>query len=256
MLPSRTLSRVAEPALEAATRLEAPATSSGPVHVTLHVWRVPRRHIPGALTRMGHHRGQLRHAAGVRFAKLLGTGDGRTFTVRDADLRHWALLVSWSGHEVAGAFARSPVARSWARIAEETLQVDLTPLAAKGSWAGRQPFGEPAPRSWDGPVAALTRARIRPSRAVTFWRSVPAVSADLHGSAGLRLALGIGEAPLGLQGTFSLWDSTAALRTFAYRQAPHVDAVRRTAEVGWYAEELFARFAVVGIDGTFRGRRP
>lgn len=247
---------MAEPAREAATPTDAPATSSRPVHVTLHVWAVPRHHVPGALTRMGRHRGQLRRAAGVRFAKLLGTGDGRTFTVRDADLRHWALLVSWSGSDAARAFAHSPVARSWARIAEETLQVDLTPLAAKGTWAGRQPFGEPATRSWDGPVAALTRARIRPTRAVTFWRSVPAVSADLHRSAGMRLALGIGEAPVGLQGTFSLWESAAALRSFAYRQAPHVEAVRRTAEVGWYAEELFARFAVVGVKGTFRGERP
>ena len=28
----------------------------------------------------------------------------------------------------------------------------------------------------------------------------------------------------------------------------------RTREVGWYAEELFARFAVVGVEGAYAGR--
>jgi hypothetical protein len=105
-------------------------------------------------------------------------------------------------------------------------------------------------------VAAVTRARIAPGRALEFWRSVPPVSADLHRVDGLRLAVGIGEAPVGLQGTFSLWDSPDAVTAFAHRRAPHVEAVRRTAELGWYAEELFARFAVLHLDGTFDGRTP
>ena len=50
----------------------------------------------------------------------------------------------------------------------------------RGRWAGRDPFGDPAPRRVEGPVAALTRARIRTTKARTFWRSVPPVSADLH----------------------------------------------------------------------------
>jgi hypothetical protein len=110
--------------------------------------------------------------------------------------------------------------------------------------------------AYDGPVASVTRARIVLRRLPTFWRSVPPVSTDLRQVDGLRLAVGIGEAPVGLQGTFSLWDSPAAVTAFAYRRAPHVEAVRRTGELGWYAEELFARFAVLDVDGTFAGRTP
>ena len=60
------------------------------------------------------------------------------------------------------------------------------------------------------------------------------MSADLRGRAGLRLAVGIGEAPVGLQGTFSLWESARALREFAYAGAAHqavVGADRRRAVV-------------------------
>ncbi len=130
----------------------------------------------------------------------------------------------------------------------------MRPLASRGTWVGRTPFGDPQPHPWDGPVAALTRARIRPSRWRAFWSSVPPVSGDLRAVEGLRLALGIGEAPVGLQGTFSLWESGAALTEFAHRRPAHVEVMRRTREMQWYAEELFARFALVEARGRYDGR--
>jgi hypothetical protein len=225
--------------------------------VTLHLWTVPRSAVPRAVLRMGLDRSAVRRTPGVRFAKLLGTGDGRTFTVRDADPLRWGLLATWTGADAAQRFEeRSPVTRAWRRLADESFRIDLRPTAARGRWSGRAPFGDPTPVRDDGPVAAITRARLTPHKAVRFWRAVPPVSQDLHRSPGLRAAIGIGEAPLGLQGTFSLWSSGEALREFAHRGAPHVDVVRRTAEERWYAEELFARFAVLGTTGTLDGRDP
>lgn len=227
-----------------------------PGAVTLHLWGVSRRHIPTAVARMALDRRPVRSLPGARFAKLLGTGTGRTFTVGDADPRRWGLLVAWNSYDDARRFPESPTARAWGRIAEECLRVDLRPLASRGRWAGRTPFGDPAPQRWDGPVAAVTRARIATRKALSFWRAVPPVSADLHRSAGLRLAVGIGEAPVGLQGTFSLWESAAALTDFAHRRPAHLEAVRRTTEEGWYVEELFARFAVLAVEGSVGGLRP
>jgi heme-degrading monooxygenase HmoA len=229
---------------------------TAPPLVTLHVWGVPRRAVPGALLRMAADRPALRRTPGLAFAKLLGTGSGRTFTVRDADPRRWALLAVWSDPAAADAFASSFVPRRWRRTAEEEWSVRLRPLAARGRWSRREPFGRPQPSRWDGPVAAVTRARLAPRKAATFWRAVPPVSADLHAGQGLRFALGIGEAPVGLQGTFSVWDSAAALNAFAYGRPAHSAVVRRTAEEGWYAEELFARFAVLSAAGTVDGRDP
>ena len=266
--------------------------------VTVHLWGVPDPRVPQAVLRMARDRGPLRRTPGLLFAKLLGTGDGRTFRLRDADRNHWGLVATWADAGAAAAFETGPVARAWDRIATERLRVDLRPLASRGSWSGREPFGAPAAPeraappaydrlaappaydgraappaydgraappaydgraaspAYDGPVAAITRARVRPRHWRRFWRSVPPVSADLRQVGGLRLAVGIGEAPIGLQGTFSLWDSAAALEAFAYRRAAHAEVIRRTREIGWYAEELFARFAVLDIDGTFAGRAP
>lgn len=224
--------------------------------VTLHVWRVPRRHVATAVARMAFDRAPIRRAPGVRFAKLLGTGDGDTFTPRGADPRRWALLASWSRARDADAFEHSPIIQRWGRLAEEECRVTLRPLAARGRWSGREPFGQPtaATAGWNGPVAAVTRARLAFRRTAEFWRAVPPVARQLHTSPGLRLALGIGEAPVGLQGTFSVWDSTAALRDFAYHGAAHAAVVRRTPVVEWYAEQLFARFAVLAATGTVDGR--
>ena len=229
--------------------------------VTLHVWGVDWSAVPGSVLRMGSLRRSIRGADGCRFAKLLGTGDARTFTARDADPRHWAVLASWSDAAAAAAFDHHPAVRSWDRASAERAVFTLLPIASTGTWSGQQPFSPAASRgergaarNWKGPVAALTRARIKPSHWRGFWRAVPPVSAALWKQPGLLLATGIGEAPLGLQGTFSMWESNAAIRAFATGDPAHARVIARTAEVGWYAEELFARFAVLAAEGTFAGR--
>jgi hypothetical protein len=226
--------------------------------VSLYLWGVPTARVPGALRRMATHRRPLRRLPGLTFAKLLGTGSGRTFTLRDADVHHWGVLTCWDSDQAADAFGGDRLVRSWDRVADERLHVRLRPLSSRGTWAGRQPFevGGTTREDVTGPVAAITRARIAPTRALAFWRAVPPVSADLHAHSGLRLAIGVGEAPVGLQGTFSLWADADALTDFAYRRGPHSAVVRRTPQARWYTEELFARFAVLAVDGTYDGRTP
>ncbi len=224
-----------------------------PALVTLDLWGVAAREVPSALLHMGLDRRPVRRAPGLRFAKLLGTGDGRTFTVRDADVHHWGLLATWASPADADAFEDSAVVRSWHRRSFERLHVAMRPLASKGTWAGRRPFGVPVPTRHAGPTAAITRARLRPRTVTAFWRAVPPVSDRLRQVPGLLLATGIGEAPVGLQGTFSLWESAEALTDFAHRTPEHAEVVARTPQVGWYAEELVARFSVVEAGGSLGG---
>jgi hypothetical protein len=206
------------------------------VEVTLHVWRVPPRRVPAAMLRLGLRR---RRPAGVRFAKFLGTGTGLSFGPGDADLtRYAAVTVSDRNVHFPG----------WDRLAVSSARVDLEPLSSRGRWSGVEPFGQVTKKA-DGMVLVLTRARLRPTRAVTFWRAIPTVAASLADAPGLLARFGIGEAPIGWQGTVSVWRSTTDLTGFAYRQPEHRAVIARTPADRWYAEDLFARFAVREISG-------
>ena len=209
--------------------------------VTLDVWRVPPRAVPGALWRVARLPRALRRAGDVGFVKLLGTGRGSGFGIAAADPCRWAALTVWT------AAPRPLVA--FDRIAAASCRLTLRPIATHGRWAGREPFtpaSRPAP---DGPVLVLTRARLRPTRAVPFWRAIGPVGAALPHADGLLAAFGIGEAPIGFQGTVSVWAGGADVNAFAYRTAEHAAVVRATPERRWYAEELFARLAVLDVTG-------
>lgn len=214
--------------------------------VTLHVWRVPRRAVGGALLRMARDPRRLRALPGVRFGKLLGTGTGTGFGPGDADPTRYAAVVAWDD-PAGGELGR--VAAAWDALADGSARLKLTPMTSRGSWSGRTPFGAPSAGRTDGPVLALTRARLRPARALTFWRAVPPVARELAAAPGLLARFGIGEAPIGWQGTVTLWRTEAELTAFAYRQPEHRAVIARTPAARWYAEELFARFAVRGISG-------
>ncbi len=202
---------------------------------------------------MARQRISMRKLPGLTFCKLMGTGSGKTFTVRDADLHHWCVLSVWETPEQSLAYLSSKPAKQWQKIAASQANLELEPLSAKGTWAKRTPFGNPIPQKWDGLTAALTRASIKPRWWREFWRSVPPVSQDLNASAGLITSLGIGEAPIGLQGTFSIWESNESITAFSSKQKPHAAVIARTHETGWYSEELFARFKVTKMSGSFAG---
>jgi hypothetical protein len=217
-------------------------------YVSLHVWRVPRRKLGRVLWRVARDRGRLRRSPGVRFAKVLGTGAGRQFGAGRADPGRWAALVVWDGPASAAAFDRTPVARSWRALATAYCRIDLRPLTVRGSWSGSQPF-QPTEPPTEGVVLALTRARLRPGRASVFWRAIGPVGAAADRAAGLLAAFGVGEAPIGWQGTITLWRSRRDLVEFAYRNPHHREVIARTPTQRWYAEELFARFAVLAVSG-------
>jgi hypothetical protein len=210
--------------------------------VTLHVWRAPAHK---AFPRMATEPRRVRGIPGVRFAKLLGTGQGRTFGLDDADLSRWVALVVWDGDTADDA----AVEAGWRGAATAHARIELTPVVSRGRWSGVEPFGQPPGGRTDGMVVALTRAKLRPAKWPTFWRAVPPVAAKLATAPGLLASFGVGEAPVGFQGTVSVWRSTADLTAFAYRQPEHRAVIARTPQDRWYAEELFARFAVRDIEG-------
>jgi hypothetical protein len=209
----------------------------------VYFWQIKKVYLPFAILFMATHKFALKRLSGVSFVKLLGTGKGESFTPKDADPYRWGVLVTIEKDDL-DKLDQSKVIRGWQRIAKKEYRVVLKPISVHGLWSGKQPF-EVEKFDWSGKIAAITRARIVWRKNLVFWRAVPPVTISLHQSPGLINAIGIGEAPIGLQGTFSLWESAAHLREFAYKGQAHTQAIRATEVNKWYSEELFSRFAVM-----------
>jgi len=222
--------------------------------VVVYLFTVPRKAIPFAFISMAIDRTRSRKFTGISFSKLLGTGTGRTFTPSDADLTRWGMVVVIDEERIA-AFDESSIIANWRKRSTSEFRTVLSPLSSHGLWAKQNPFEFTAPLSHpDAQIAAITRARIKWNKNFIFWKSVPPVVMDLHSNPGLLAAIGIGEAPIGLQGTFSLWNSASALRDFAYKGQAHQVAIKQTETIGWYSEELFARFEVLELRGEISSK--
>ena len=216
----------------------------------IYFWQIKKVFLPVAILFMAIHKFALKRLPGVSFIKLLGTGKGESFTPKDADPYRWGALVTIQKDNLDN-LDKSKVIIGWQKIAKKEYRAILKPISVHGLWSGKQPF-EVEKLDWNGKIAAITRARIVWRKNLIFWRAVPPVTISLHQSPGLINAIGIGEAPIGLQGTFSLWESAAQLRDFAYKGQAHTQAIKATEENKWYSEELFSRFAVVQERGGLK----
>ena len=214
--------------------------------IIAYFWRIKPSAVPFAFLAMAIDRFALSRSANVGFYKSLGTGKGETFTPSDANTLRWGLIAQVNDIE---AFDHSLVVKRWRKNSVDEFRAVLEPISSHGQWAGKEPFVASV-KDWTGPVAAITRARIKWHQNFRFWSSVPPVTISLKSAPGLMAAIGIGEAPIGLQGTFSLWESSDAIKNFAYKGAAHQKAIADTATYNWYSEELFARFAVKDMRGT------
>ncbi len=207
------------------------------------------------LAHLGSDRVRLRSVDGLAFWRLLGTGRDDD-TAPSADLRRSALFAVWDDESALEAFLAShPVPQRWGS-AEEAWHVRLRGVGGHGRWRGVAVLDQLERGSGAGPIAIITRADVR----LRSWRRFSAagrpVSDEVRSAAGLLAVVGIGEAPVGRLGTFSLWRTLDDARSFASSMPHHRDVVARTRAERWYGEELFARFEPYAASGSWGGRDP
>ena len=189
----------------------------------------------------------------IGFWKLCGSGTGEGFTPVP-NTAVYAILATWPDIATAQARTKAGIFARYIGQATEHWTVFLQTQSARGAWAGQRPFA-PAATTAPGPLAALTRATIKPRILARFWRRVPNISAMIGKDSNVIFKIGIGEVPMLHQVTFSIWPSEAAMAGFA-RTGPHADAIRAVRDEDWFSEELYARFAVHSDAGTWNGVSP
>jgi hypothetical protein len=214
--------------------------------------RFPSRAVPWGLSRLVLGARALGLAPGLRFVRVLGSGRDGGFGLAPG-FDHQGLICFFDDEGSARAFvATSPSLHAYRERAQECLVALLRATSCRGSWSGAS-LAVTAKAQADAPMAALTRASIRLRHAAAFWQHAPATHDGIARAAGCRLAIGLGEAPLLRQATFSLWDDTQAMDAYA-RSGAHLAAIKGAHEQRWFSESMFVRFAPISIAGQWQGR--
>lgn len=192
-------------------------------------------------------------APGLRWRKVLGSGHEGGFGLRPGWDRLAQFCVFDDARSARAWLEHDRALAAWRDRAAELLWLELRAWQSRGHWAGKDlPVSIDVPAN--GPVAALTRASIRPSQARAFWSHSPAAERALAASTGCNLAVGLGEAPLLRQATFSLWSGIEAMDAYA-RSGAHLDAIRDAYRNGYFSESMFVRFAVTDRGGSWNSLR-
>lgn len=207
-----------------------------------------------AFAMMGLARGPLSRTPQIGFWKLCGSGSGEGFTPLP-NTAVYAILATWPDAQTAqDAVETAPIYQRYRDKATEAWTLFMTTDTVRGEWAGQTPF-TPSPNGPEGPLAALTRATIRPSLLAKFWRRVPNISEVIGKDPNVAFKIGIGEIPWLHQVTFSIWPDPQSMAHFA-RTGPHAEAIQAVRREGWFSEELYARFTLISDSGTWGGASP
>ena len=170
------------------------------------------------------------------------------------DFGRVGLIAFWENDEAITRFlASDPMA---AKLAGG-FHVRLEPLRAHGSWPGL-PTDVPKSRTveHEGVAAVLTLGRTRVSQLPRFLRTSAKAEASAVRAPGMIWATGFARPPF--VSTFSLWQSTDALSTYAYGNSDpgHRDAIAEGQAKEFHHQSAFIRFRPYGSEGSLSGKNP
>jgi spheroidene monooxygenase len=189
----------------------------------------------------------------------MGSGHGGGFSLRPS-ASHQGLVTVFEQEEQAHAFIAGDYVAQARERARESWSAVLAVDSARGEWDTQAWAGTPTesltPRTEHAtdkpqPLAVITRASIRPAKAMAFWRYAPAAQTDLQKAPGCTVAIGLGEAPLVRQCTFSLWRDTPSMLAYAHGGA-HQNAIEAAYRHSFFSESLFVRMRVLSQQGHWQ----
>jgi hypothetical protein len=192
--------------------------------------------------------------AGLRQAEVAITAPLSASLLAQPDFRRVAMIGFWDDDASIDRFLDGhPLA---AKLAGG-FRVRLEPLRAFGAWPGLPPE-TPTARAVEssGPLAALTLGRLRVSQLVRFLKTSARAEARVLEAPGLVWATGLARPPF--VSTFSLWEDSRALSTYAFGRAEpaHPEAITEGERKPFHKRQAFIRFRPYAADGHLDGRNP
>lgn len=202
----------------------------------------------------------LKTVPGLLFAKIMGSGDGGGFGLKPSST-HQGLIFFFDTPQAASAYLNSDDLQQIRSKAQDWWQGLLGVNSCRGSWGSQRWTSEGLLDEHDSSpasppihhVASLTRGSVRASKAMSFWRFAPAAQADLAQAPGCVLSMGLGEAPVLRQCTFSVWKDTESIVNYAH-QGAHLKAIAAAQKHGFFTESMFVRMQVLHMRGSWAGR--
>lgn len=199
-----------------------------------------------AFKQMAFSNKHLYNNSGLIFHKHLGTGSGSGFSLWP-DFSTYAILTVWSNEKYYSDFLNN---NNWLKKytakSSFTRTLILNPYFTKGLWDGINPFENNLNKdTLKKKVVVITRAKIRFSKLIQFWLSVPKASRAILKSKGVLFYKGIGELPFIHQATLSIWENQFDINQFAYSKKNHSDIIKKTRSNNWYREDMFTRFYLI-----------
>jgi hypothetical protein len=206
---------------------------------------------------------------GLRFWKALFTAadpflsvpsDVSRIRVMKPNLREWGFFGVWEREADLDRFLTGSVVDTWNDESREVWSIRLKPVESRGDWPGIRKLQRfEADELSRSPAAFITRLDI-PIRAFgTMWRSAaPGLAPHLPSVPGLVAGVAMMDGFYVHAMTFSLWRSLDDAMTFAYRGAPHQQAVGRLRKVRRDIASKFssAHFYPYTSHGTWKGANP
>lgn len=198
---------------------------------------------------------ELAKISGVHYAKITIAASLSPHLLPRPNIGRIGLIATWDDDQALENFlAHHPLAEQLAH----GWHIRLQPTRIFGTWpqlAGLLACEEPMDDA--EPAAVLTLGRLRASQTVRFLRASAAAEGLAIRDPSLLVSTGLASLPA-LVATFSLWQSTAAMRAYSRGEAhpAHLAAVHAHAAQPFHHESAFVRFRPYASEGKWDGRDP
>ena len=202
----------------------------------------------GQMASLPSHLSELR---GCSFSKMMGSGNGVGFSIWP-NFGVYAMMLVWEDISYFRHFEKQDEKFNvYKSKCDEVLTIIGQAYKYHGTWDGKTPFELNGDTNKYTKRLVITRATIRLSKLIRFWKHVPSTSRGIENAEGRLLSIGIGEWPFIQQATLSIWDNEEMIKNYAYKNPAHLEAIKLTKELNWYKEEMFTRFVPIHIEGSW-----